>query len=286
MRRWLAVASRAAGVVGGRPELWLPGALAWLLTVGWIPFLLAVARPPSVGELTHLGARIVTSGAWPLNAIVFGVLAALVVFVAFALTAVANDVLLGQIEGRRASPRSTGRLLGTALLAAAPGVVVVGLLLLVASAVVPQQVNSPDDGQGVLLRSVLRLLPLLVLLAVAVLVGAAVASVAGRAASARDGSFGLREVGAAGLAQALTGAAVEVGFVVFCALLLGVLWPPIGVELAGGRIGLAGGVLLVGFVAIWLCLVLAGGAIRAWSAMTWSALLGAASRGPLGREAP
>ena len=31
--------------------------------------------------------------------------------------------------------------------------------------------------------------------------------------------------------------------------------------------------LLVGFVAIWLCLVLAGGALHAWSAATWSRLL-------------
>lgn len=286
MRRWFAVAARAAALVGVRPDLWLPGALAWLVSVGWIPFLVAVARPPSVGDLTHLGARIVTSGAWPLNAILLGLVVAAAVVGAFALVAIANDVLLALIERRGASPRSTGRLLATALLAAVPGVIVVGAILLVASSVVPQQINVPDDGRGPLVRSVLRLAPLLGLLGAAVLVGGAVASVVGRAGSTGGGAWRVRDVGAAGLAQALVGAAVEVAFVVFCAVLLGVLWAPIGLQLAAGRIGLAGAALLVGFVAIWLCLVLAGGAIRAWSAVTWSWLLGALPGGSRGREAP
>ena len=285
MRRWLGAAGPAAALVGVRPELWLPGALAWLLTVGWIPFLVAVGRPPSVGELTHLGAGIVTSGAWPLNAILLGTAVAVVVFGSFALVAIANDVLLAQIERRRPSPRTTARLLATSLLAAVPGLIVVALLLVVASSVVPQQINAPDDGRGPLLRSLVRLAPLLVLLAVAVLVGASLASVVGRGATEGGEGVRVRGIGSSGVTQALVGAAVEVGFATFCAILLGVLWVPIGTELAAGRIDLAGGVLLVGFVAIWLCLVLAGGAIRAWSALTWAWLLGNRSRGPLGREA-
>jgi len=63
-------------------------------------------------------------------------------------------------------------------------------------------------------------------------------------------------------------------FLGFGALLLGVLWVPIGARLAGGgEIDIAIGLLLVGFVAVWLCLVLAGGALHAWSAATWSRLL-------------
>ena len=63
-------------------------------------------------------------------------------------------------------------------------------------------------------------------------------------------------------------------FLGFCALLLGVLWAPIGAQLAvGGGFDIATGLLLLGFVAIWLCLVFAGGALHAWSAATWSRLL-------------
>ena len=63
-------------------------------------------------------------------------------------------------------------------------------------------------------------------------------------------------------------------FLGFYALLLGVLWAPIGTQLAiGGGFEIGTGLLLLGFVAIWLCLVLAGGALHAWSAATWSRLL-------------
>jgi hypothetical protein len=57
-----------------------------------------------------------------------------------------------------------------------------------------------------------------------------------------------------------------------------VLWAPIGVRLEGEGIGLAAMLLLVGFVAIWLCLVLGGGALHAWGSAAWTRILGAAGR--------
>jgi hypothetical protein len=66
----------------------------------------------------------------------------------------------------------------------------------------------------------------------------------------------------------------QLAFLGVGSLLLGVLWAPIGAQLAaGGGFDVATGLLLVGFVAIWLCLVMAGGAIHAWSAATWSQLV-------------
>jgi hypothetical protein len=66
----------------------------------------------------------------------------------------------------------------------------------------------------------------------------------------------------------------QLAYLAFAALLLTVLWRPIAAQLgAVGEIDVATGLLLVGFVAIWLCLVLAGGALQAWSAATWSRLL-------------
>ncbi|MBW3613488.1 MAG: IclR family transcriptional regulator C-terminal domain-containing protein, partial [Chloroflexi bacterium] len=73
MRRWWSDALAAADVVAGRADLWLPGALAWSLTVGWAPLTLAVVPAPDAADLTFLGARLYTSGAWPWNAFAAGV---------------------------------------------------------------------------------------------------------------------------------------------------------------------------------------------------------------------
>ena len=67
MRRWLDRIGAAASHVADRSTLWLPGALAWMVTFGWVALLVGVARAPSVAELTFFGAAVVTSGAWPWN---------------------------------------------------------------------------------------------------------------------------------------------------------------------------------------------------------------------------
>ena len=68
-RRWLDAAGMSLAHVADRPGLWLAGALAWLTTVGWIPFVVAVMRPPTIAELTYFGAAFTTSGLWPFNVI-------------------------------------------------------------------------------------------------------------------------------------------------------------------------------------------------------------------------
>lgn len=62
MRRWLDAAGPALTHVADHPTLWVPGALAWLASVGWIPFVAAVLRPPTQSELTYFGAGMQTSG--------------------------------------------------------------------------------------------------------------------------------------------------------------------------------------------------------------------------------
>jgi len=280
MRRWLSVASASARLVSEWPALWLPGALAWVVSVGWIPLLVAVARPPSQAELTFLGARIVTSGAWPWNAVVIVVLAATVVLAAFAVVASANAVLIGLVEERSASGTDALRLLRVALAAAVPGAIVLVLLLAVAASVAPGAFNAPEaEGGGPVLSMVVSLAPIVIGLAAAVVLGAAFAAVASRTGGLRTARPGLARLGAAGGAQVLWGTAIHVAFLLLAGLLLGVLWAPIGAQLAaGGDIDLATGLLLVGFVAIWLCLVLVGGALHAWSAATWSRLLATGPR--------
>ena len=276
MRRWLQVAAASARFVSERPALWLPGALAWVSSVGWIPLLVAVAHPPSDAELTFLGARIVTSGAWPWNAVLIGALATTVVVAAFVLVAAANVVLLGLVEQRAPSVAGAGRLLGIALIAAVPGTIAFVLLLAVAASVAPGAFNAPDARGGGVLGTIVGVAPVIVGLTIAVVLGAAFAAVAARTGGLRTASRRLALVGGAGWAQVVLGTAVHAAFLVLAALLLGVLWAPIGAELGvGGEIDVATALLLVGFVAIWLCLVLAGGALHAWSATTWSRLLAA-----------
>jgi hypothetical protein len=77
----------------------------------------------------------------------------------------------------------------------------------------------------------------------------------------------------------LIGTVISAAYALVAALLLGVLWAPIEAELgARGDFAFATALLLVGFVAIWLCLVVAGGALHAWSATTWSRLIAAGPR--------
>lgn len=281
MRRWREAAAASARVVSERAELWLPGALAWVASVGWIPFVVAVAQPPSVAELTFLGARIVTSGAWPWNAVLIGAAGVALVLFAFAMTAAANAVLIALLARRAPSVADARRILAVNLVMAIPAMLSTLVVLMALVAIAPHEFNAPDPAGGPVLRTVLRLMPYLALLGVTAAVGAALAAVAGRLAVERRLRLGeaLRAAPAVALQPALATHAVaaflaQLVFLGFGALLLGVLWAPIGAQLAiGGGFDIATGLLLLGFVAIWLCLVLAGGALHAWSAATWSRLL-------------
>jgi hypothetical protein len=280
MAAWLAAASSSARLVSERPDLWLPGALAWIASVGWLPLVVAVARPPTVAELTFLGARIVTSGAWPWNAVGIAVVATVAVLAAFLVVAAANAALIATLGDRGASHAGVGRVLAIDLLAAVPAAVLVAALLVATATIATGIFNAPQDGSaGPVLRIGIRLAPILVGLAVAVVVGAAFAAVAARSEGLRSGGRRLVRLGQAALVHVLAATAAGVGYLALGALLLSVLWAPIGAQLGvRGEFDLATGLLLVGFVAIWLCLVLAGGALHAWSATTWSRLLAAAPR--------
>ena len=285
MRRWREAAVGSVRLVSERPELWLPGALAWMCSVGWVPFIVAIARPPSVAELTFFGARIVTSGAWPWSAVLIGLAALAAVLSAFALTAMANAALIALLDRRSPSRSDAARLLAVNLVTALPAALAVLVVLLATVVIAPREFTAPDPAGGPLLRTVGRLTPYLVLLAVSVAAGSALAAVAGRlVVTSRDGlSLALRSapgraLGAATAAHAVAAFVIQLIFLGFATLLLAVLWAPIGARLDGDgeiEIGIGIGLLLVGFVAIWLCLVLGGGALHAWSAATWSRLLAA-----------
>jgi hypothetical protein len=91
----------------------------------------------------------------------------------------------------------------------------------------------------------------------------------------RGGVHDLREVGSTAVLQAAALLVARIGYAALVAILLRVLWAPIADRLVVAGIDAAVLLLLVGFVAIWLCLVLAGGALHAWGALSWTRILGA-----------
>ncbi|HUF06457.1 MAG TPA: hypothetical protein VMP86_03600 [Candidatus Binatia bacterium] len=275
MRRWWRTSLTAAMLVADRPALWLAGALPWTVTVGWFAFLAGVAPPPSIGELTFRGAGIFASGAWPWNAIGIGAAALAVALVAVALASAGEAVLL---HGRRVGAGEVARLFGIALVCAVP--VLVGLVTLAAAVIVvaPGEFNAPGAGIDPLARTALAIAPLLAGTVLAAAAGAAIHAAAARHRG--DVVVALleapRALAGAGLAAVLQAGALllaRVAYLVVGAMLLRVLWMPIGIQLAGGEIGVATLLLLVGFVAIWLCLVLGGGALHAWGSLSWTGVL-------------
>ena len=279
MSRWIASARRAADDVSGHPTLWLPGSLAWIATVGWLVLLLGVAQPPSTAALTFVGAGFYTSGAWPFNAIAvvaggIGVLA-----LAVALFALGEAVLT---RGRRATPLHVLRTFTLALVCAMPALIVMVGIGIAAFAVAPSEFNSPSDaGGGPVARTAMRLLPGLIALLVAVVGGAAMHAAASRKAGQGQSTLAalanaprlLASAGWPSFVQPIAVLLVRVAYAGLAAVLLRVLWSPIDGRLLSAGMDAATLLLLVGFVAIWLCLVLAGGAVHAWGTLTWTRVL-------------
>ena len=270
----------AADAVAERPALWLPGALTWVVTVGWLALVVGVATPPTVAELTFLGARIVGSGIWPWNLVAFVAAASIVVIVLFVMAAAGEAALL---RGRRASPADVVRFTAIGLVCAVPTMLAVVATVAAFAAVARGEFNAPEPGIGPLARTALRLAPLFAAIVVAAAAGAAVHAAAVRRAVAGGGVMtALREAppalagaGRSALLLAATLLLARIAYLAVATILVRVLWAPIAVRLESEGIGLAAMLLLVGFVAIWLCLVLGGGALHAWGSASWTRVIGA-----------
>jgi hypothetical protein len=282
MRRWATAASAALGVIAEEPRLWLPGALAWFATIGWIPLALTLVRPPTAAELTFLGPRFYTSGMWPLNLALLGLAVLVVVTLLLVLTALGNAVLLAAAERRRPSGRDVPALVLPSLVACVPVAFAALVLSVALIAVGPAEFNRPQPEPGPVVRTVVRLAPLLIFAVVVTVAAATYAGLAGRAAvRTRSVAAGMaavprlvRRAGWAGIAHLAVTVGIAVAYLVLAAVLLRVLWEPIESLLVGATaIDPATVLLLVGFVAIWLCLVLGGGAVHAWGSMTATLLL-------------
>ena len=279
----------AAGVASDHADLWLPAALTVVSTIGWLPFLLAVVALPSEGDLGFFASAVVLSPSFPLNVVLPAVALVCTVLVASLVSATGGAVLLraiGQLRGIATAGRSIDEevarvwLIGLACLV--PALLVGVAVVLVAANVAPGEYQSPDLGRGpFFLRLAQDVSPLLALEVVAVVIGQAVSAGATRATTGEAG-IGVRRALGAGLrglaahpvrriALAATSAVALAGWLLVTWALLRVLWTPIGRQAGeGALLAPASVALLVGFVAIWLCLVIAGGLLHAWSATWWT----------------
>jgi len=283
MHRWLTASAQAASSVADRSSLWLPGALAWMVTVGWLALIVGVATPPTVAELTFLGADTFTSGLWPWNGIAIVVVALLLIGLAIALASVAEAVLL---RGRRASPAEVRATFGVGVICVVPLLITTVAFGAALFVIAPGTFNDPNPEGGPLLRTILAVAPFAAAMVLAAMFGSAVHAAAIRGPVEAGGPWSslaaaprvLGRAGSAAVVQIVAQFVARIGYFIVAAVLLRVLWAPIDARLSEEGFGVAVVLLLVGFVAIWLCLVLAGGALHAWGSVSWTRLLEARGR--------
>jgi hypothetical protein len=187
--------------------------------------------------------------------------------------------LLRQSPTNRLWP-TMGALFSVRLLAAGPAALGLVAVLLGLAAVAPSEFSSPDIGGTVAIRILGRLAPLLAAAWLLLLASQALAAAAERSSTSTGrsalerlaaGARSLRDRPPAALAVVVVTFVGRVAYLAGAWLLLTVLWSPIGALIAAG-FGFDAGtaLLLVGFVAVWLCLVLGGGAMQAWASIWWT----------------
>lgn len=285
---WAQGAVVAAATAADRPELWIPGALATMAFLGWLPFMLAVAVLPSPGDLAFWGADLATAESFPLNVVLL-VVSALLVMIAASILVASGEVALQRAIGRilrlRPADRSlddaAARLWVVEVVTAVPALAALAATALGVVAVAPGEYQSPDIGGPLPVRIAEHIWPFVAVALVALVVGVAWGAAAQRAAVGAE-RRSLASALAEGLAAvlrhpvrrlglALATLAVLAAWLAATWALLHLLWSPIGRDLGSGAL-LDGGtpLLLIGFVAIWLCLVAAGGALHGWASAWWT----------------
>jgi hypothetical protein len=290
---WRDNGAEAARVVADRGDLWLPGALGALPYLGWLPLVVTVGAAPRTSDLAFTGADLLSSSLFPLNVILISIVAALAVLVACLIASFAQASLL-RAQGLGTPGRSMARevevTFSVMLLAVLPAVAVGAALVSGVAAVAPAEFGTPDLGIPLAVRIALRLAPLLAAFVVLTLLGQAFAAVALRRATGSD-ACPLGEAAKAAvrdllgkpirrLGLALTAFVTDLVTLALAVALLHVLWAPIGADLGSGDlVSPTALLLLVGFVAIWLAVILAFGALHVLFSTWWSLETGALSRG-------
>jgi hypothetical protein len=281
---WLGHAAQAGQLVADRAGLWIPGAIGSLAYIAWLPLVLVVASLPRLSDLTFIGADLYTSPLYPLNVLLLALLVALLVTVACGLAALGEAALLrelGEARPARSLGNDAGVILSILLVAGLPAAVAVGATSIGLASTAPAVFTSPDIGAPLVVRVIRELAPFLVALGAALLVGQAWGAAAIRRAVGQQ-ALSVRSALLAGLGDLLARPARRIGLALVATVadliatvlafgLLRVLWVPIQRDLAGKQPFSPSSLpLLVGFVALWLALVLAAGMLHSWVSAWWS----------------
>jgi hypothetical protein len=285
---WLGHASSGLRFGGERADAWLAGTLGTLVYLGWLPLVVTVVPLPDAGDLGFVGVRLVTSGSFPFNVIALTLAGVAGFAVLCGLAGLAEAVLYRTLapaaDPARLAPAALS-VFTVLLVASLPAVAAALAFGLGVAAVAPAEFQSPDLAAPMALRVFVDLLPLAVVLLAAVLVGQAFGAVALRLALAHPDEAIMPAFRRAALdlarqplrrgATALAAMLGDTVMLVLCAALLRVLWAPIATDLGRGLLAHPVTILLlVGFVAIWLALLLAWGALHAAISAWWWLELG------------
>jgi hypothetical protein len=281
---FLGHAAAGARIAAAREDLWLPGALAALPFLAWLPLLLTVAAAPRTSDIAFLGASLFTSDLFPLNVLLIATLAAIGILLGCLVAALGEATLL-RAAGLGTPDRSLTRELEAAfsviLVAALPAVAVAAAVVSGIAAIAPAEFGAPDLGVPLALRIAAHLVPLLAALAILSWVGQAFGATAIR----RAVGPGALPVGAAIRASlreligqpgrrfglALVSLLADLVGLALAVVLLRVLWAPIASQLGHGQLlSPSALLLLVGFVATWLVIVVAFGVLHVWVSTWWS----------------
>lgn len=297
MRAWIRRAASSARIAGERSDLWVPGALASLAFLGWIPFVLAVVPLPDQGDLGFVASQLNEPSGIPVRGLLLGVAVLVMVMVATLLVALGEAALLRGLDAvqppRGSLARDAVNVWAVELGGMLPFVVTLILLAMAVAAAAPGEYQSPDAGSPFAMRVLADVWPWVALAILSALIGQAFGAVASRRVLREPISGALRGAArelvrrpAALVVTALATLGLYLAMLAASALLLHLLWAPIARSLSIARFGTpATPFLLVGFVSIWLCLLLASGALHAWTSGWWSAELNRdAADGPLVRS--
>jgi hypothetical protein len=289
--RWglYGAARDAVVLVADHAELWPAGALAYLAFLGWLPFTFAVVSLPNQADLGFFLTSLVSSQSYPLNVFLLAGATGLLVVGASVM------VVMGEAALQRAAARVRGREAGVSsldddaarfwlvqLLASIPALGGTGVLLAAIAVVAPNEYQSPDLGLPLIVRVLRDVWPFLAGETLLVVVGQVVGGPAQRAVLAGERPLAAVVASARDLVRdpmrrlglALASDIVLVAWLAMNWALLRVLWLPIGQAAArGALLDAAWVVLLVGFVAIWICLIAAGGALHAAISGWWTEAL-------------
>lgn len=281
MGDWLRGGVAAARLVADRADLWFPGAMVSFAAAGWLVLLVVVAAPPDQGDAVYVGVRLATSPWWPWNAVV------LVAAISAAVSALLGAVAFGEVALMMGTtdPRdgtyvpTVPRAMSVLALALVPIGALAALLLWLAAPLFEAAYFQADAETPYLARVLETAWPAVFILLVAIIVVQAF----GAAALRRPGREGLGITwrhGARLIPQAAVTTGVFLAGQLMTGLVLVALWIPLGERLADGHLlELSTAVLLLGFIWIWLVLVILAGVVQAWISAWWTSALGAETGG-------